>query len=282
MQDAATELVVFPAKRRARTRIARLPSVLATFTALVCLFLAAPILVVLLSSLTAADYVSFPPVGVSLRWYAEVLQSDEFATSLLVSLQVATVVAILASVIGVLAGLAIVRFRFIGRDFLNALFLSPLVIPAIVLGAAILQLYARAGIASSLFSLILGHLLIAAPYAIRLACTSLSGFDRKLELAAQNLGASPLKAFFRVTLPIVFPGIAGGAAFAFIISFEDVNLALFLSSAQTVTLPVRIFTYMSQESSPVISAAGSLLTIIVLVLALLIDRLVGLRRAFGK
>ena len=256
--------------------------VLALFAIVVCLFLIGPILVVLLSSLTAVDYVSFPPVGWSLRWYVEVMRSDEFANSLIVSFVVASVVGLVATVVGTLAALAITRLQFAGRDFLNSLFLSPLVLPGIVLGAAILQLYARAGIGSSLASLMFGHLLIALPYSIRLSCTSLAGFDRRLELAAQNLGASPLRAFVRITLPIVFPGIAGGAAFAFIISFEDVNLALFLSSPQTITLPVRIFTFMSQESSPIVSAAGSLLTIIVIVLAVVIDRLVGLKRAFGK
>lgn len=258
------------------------PMLLALFAMIVCLFLVAPMAVVLLSSLTAVDYVSFPPVGLSLRWYVEVMRSDEFVNSLTVSFVVAGAVGLVATVIGTLAALAITRLQFFGRDFLNSLFLSPLVLPGIVLGAAILQLYARAGIGSSLASLMLGHLLIALPYSIRLSCTSLAGFDRRLELAAQNLGASPMQAFLRVTLPIVFPGIAGGAAFAFIISFEDVNLALFLSSAQTITLPVRIFTFMSQESSPIVSAAGSLLTIIVIVLAVVIDRLVGLRRAFGK
>jgi putative spermidine/putrescine transport system permease protein len=282
IQDTAAPLDVVRETPRSRSQAGFAPALLSIFTVAVCIFLVAPIVVVLLSSLTAVDYVSFPPVGLSLRWYVEVLGSDEFTSSLLTSVQIATVVAVVATVIGTLAALAIVRLRFPGRDALNALFASPLVIPGIVLGAGILQLYARAGIASSLFSLVLGHLVIAVPYSIRLSCTSLMGFDQRLELAAQNLGATPLKSFLLVTLPIVFPGIAGGAAFAFIVSFEDVNLALFLSSAQTVTLPVRIFAYMSQESSPIISAAGSLLTIIVVVIAVVIDRLVGLRMAFGK
>lgn len=254
---------------------------LGAFVALVALFLLGPLIVVFLSSLTAAEYVSFPPEGLSLRWYAETFRSDEFVGSLLVSLRIAAIVAVVAGTIGVLAALALARWRFPGRDALNALFLSPLVVPGIVLGAAILQLYAHTGIASSTTALILGHVAIATPYAIRLTTASLVGLDAKLELAARNLGATPFTAFRRVTLPLILPGIAAGVAFAFIVSFEDVNLALFLAGPQSTTLPVRIFGTMSQESSPVVGAAGSLLALIVVGLALLIDRLVGLRTAFG-
>lgn len=265
-----------------RIRTSRSVSLLGIFTIAVCIFLVSPILVVFLSSLTTVEYVSFPPVGLSLRWYGEVLLNDEFSGSLLVSLRIAAMSAAIATTAGVLAAIGIVRLRFPGRDVLNSLFVSPLVIPGIVLGAAILQLYARSGVASSSFSLLLGHIAIGMPYVIRLMVGSLTGFDQRLELAAQNLGASPFTAFRRITLPILLPAIAGGAAFAFIISFEDVNLSLFLASPQATTFPVRIFTYMSQESSPIVSAAGSLLVLIVLVVAIVVDRIVGLARAMGK
>ena len=240
-----------------------------------------PLVVVFLSSLTRAEYVSFPPIGLSLRWYVAMFGNSEFVDSLLVSLRIAAIVAILAAVIGVLAALAMTRLEFRGRWLLNALFLSPLVVPGIVLGAAILVFYARTGMTSSTTSLILGHLAIATPYMIRLTTVSLVGFDTRLELAARNLGATPFTAFRRITLPIIMPGISAGIAFAFIVSFEDVNLALFLAGSQSITLPVRIFGYMTQESSPIIGAAGSLLALIVLAMAVVIDRLVGLRKAFG-
>ncbi|MCO5089578.1 ABC transporter permease [Bosea sp. (in: a-proteobacteria)] len=249
---------------------------LAGFTVMVCVFLVTPIAVVLLSSLTAAEYVTFPPQGLSLRWYVAVLQNEEFLGSLMVSLRVAAISSLIACVVGVSAAIGLVRLRFPGRGLVEGLFLSPLMIPGIVLGVAILQFYARSGLISSTASLIAGHLAITIPYVTRLAIGSLVGFDERLELAAQNLGASPLQAFRRITLPILFPAIAGAFAFAFIVSFEDVNLSLFLSSPQATTFPVRIYTYMSQESSPIISAASSLLVLIVLVVAIVIDRLVGL------
>ena len=256
-------------------------SLLGIYTTLVCLFMLGPLVVVFLSSLTRAEYVSFPPIGLSLRWYVAMFGNSEFVDSLLVSLRIAAIVAILAAVIGVLAALAMTRLEFRGRWLLNALFLSPLVVPGIVLGAAILVFYARTGMTSSTTSLILGHLAIATPYMIRLTTASLVGFDTRLELAARNLGATPFTAFRRITLPIIMPGISAGIAFAFIVSFEDVNLALFLAGSQSITLPVRIFGYMTQESSPIIGAAGSLLALIVLAMAVVIDRLVGLRKAFG-
>ena len=146
------------------------------------MFLLGPLAVVFLSSLSRAEYVSFPPVGLSMRWYAAMFSNSEFVDSLLVSLRIATVVAILSGVTGVLAALAMTRIEFRGRFLLNALFLSPLVVPGIVLGAAILQFYARSGMTSSTTSLILAHLAIATPYTIRLTTASLVGFDTRLEL----------------------------------------------------------------------------------------------------
>lgn len=278
MRSDADPVVAVPAIRRGERR---LPTLLGLYATLVCVFLLTPLVVVLLSSLSRAEYVSFPPVGLSIRWYEAMFGNSEFIDSMLVSLRVATIVAVVAGAIGVLAALAMTRLQFRGRWLMNALFLSPLVVPGIVLGAAILQFYARSGMTSSTTSLVLGHLAIATPYTIRLTTASLVGFDARLELAARNLGATPFTAFRRITLPLVMPGISAGIAFAFIVSFEDVNLALFLAGPQSITLPVRIFGYMTQESNPIVGAAGSLLAIIVLVVALVIDRLVGLRKAFG-
>ena len=140
---AASAPVARPAARRPRLTL------LGLYTCLVCVFLAGPIVVVFLSSLSSAEYVSFPPVGLSARWYVETFRNAEFFDSLLISLKIAAVVAVLAGAIGVLAALALNRLVFRGRDVLNALFLSPLVVPGIVLGAAVLQLYANTGVASS-------------------------------------------------------------------------------------------------------------------------------------
>jgi putative spermidine/putrescine transport system permease protein len=257
------------------------PTALGAFSVLVYLFVLAPIVVVLASSLTAADYTSFPPQGLSLRWYLEIPRHPEFLDSLRVSLVVAAATAALATALGTLAALALVRHRFRGRDLLNGLFLSPLMVPTVILGVALLQFYTLAGITRTPFSLICGHLVITVPYVVRLVSASLAGLDRTLELAAMSLGATPWQAFRRVTLPLARPGIVAGAAFAAITSFDDVSVALFLASPRAVTLPVRIFTYIEQTFDPLVTAVCSILIVLAAIAVAIIERLVGLGRLFG-
>lgn len=256
-------------------------SPLSLFTYGVFIFVLSPIVVVLLASVTAAEYTSFPPQGLSLRWYAAIAGQREFIESFWISVQVAVIACLVATALGVLSALALVRYRFPGRDALSTLFLSPLMLPTVVLGLALLQFYAAVGITRTPFSLVLGHAILTTPYVIRLVSASLSGFDRALELAAQNLGASPFTAFRRVTLPIISPGVIAGAAFAFIVSFDDVSVSLFLSSPGVVTLPVRIFSYLEQHFDPVVTAVCSVLIVIAALLIFLIERTLGLGKLFG-
>ncbi len=256
-------------------------SALGAWTALVYAFILSPIVVVLISSLTAADYTSFPPEGWSLRWYAEIPRHPEFLEALWVSLAVAALSAGLATGLGTLAALALVRYRFRGRAVLNALFLSPLMLPTVILGVALLQFYTRAGITRTPASLVCGHLIITVPYVVRLVAACLAGLDRSLELAAMSLGATPWKTFRAVTLPLTAPGIVAGAAFAAIVSFDDVNIALFLASPRAPTLPVRIFTYIEQTFDPLVTAVCSVLILLTLAGIVVIERSIGLGRLFG-
>ena len=259
----------------------RIPHPLAVYTALVCCFSPAAVVVILIESLTAANYVSFPPVGLSLRWYLEIPRRPEFIASITTSLVVATGAALASMALGSLAALALVRYRFAGRDMLQNLFLSPLSVPAIVLGIALLQFYAAYGIPRNMVTLALAHVLITSPYTIRLVSVSLTAFDRNLELAARNLGAGPWTAFRRITMPLIRPGMLAGLVFAFIVSFDDISVALFLSSVSSMTLPVRVFTYIEQMYDPFITAVSSVLILIVVVLAVIIERTVGLGKLFG-
>jgi putative spermidine/putrescine transport system permease protein len=255
--------------------------VLGLWTALVYAFVLAPIVVVLLSSLTAAEYTSFPPEGLSLRWYLAISEHPEFLDSFEVSLLVALVTGALATVLGTVAALVLVRQRFPGRDALNAFFLSPLMLPAVILGIALLQFYTMVGITRTPFALVCGHLVITVPYVIRLVSASLAGFDRSLELAAMNLGATPWQAFRRVTVPLIRPGIVAGATFAVIVSFDDVSVALFLAGPHSTTLPVRIFSYIEQTMDPLATAVCSVLIVIALAAVVIIERSIGLGRMFG-
>ena len=259
----------------------RRPSAVGVFSAAVYAFVMAPIAVVLVSSLTAAEYTSFPPHGVSLRWYLDIPKHPEFLESFRVSLIVAVITGALATVLGTLAALALVRYRFPGRDALNTFFLSPLMLPAVILGIALLQFYTMTGITRTPFSLIFGHLVITVPYVIRLVGASLAGYDRTLELAALNLGATPAQAFRRVTLPLIAPGVVAGGAFATIISFDDVSIALFLASPTAVTLPVQIFSYIEQTFDPLVTAVCSVLIVVTAAVIVLIERSIGLGRLFG-
>jgi putative spermidine/putrescine transport system permease protein len=255
--------------------------VLGVWTALVYAFVMAPIVVVLVSSLTAAEYTSFPPEGLSLRWYLEIPRNPEFVESFRVSLVVALVTGLLATPLGTLAALVLVRYQFGGRNALNAFFLSPLMLPAVILGIALLQFYTRVGITRTPFALVCGHLVITVPYVIRLVSASLAGFDRSLELAAMNLGATPWQAFRRVTLPLIRSGIAAGATFAVIVSFDDVSVALFLAGPHATTLPVRIFSYIEQTMDPLATAVCSVLIVLALGAVVIIERSIGLGRMFG-
>ena len=259
----------------------RRPRLLAVWTALVYAFVIAPIAVVLLASLTAAEYTSFPPEGLSLRWYLAIPEHPEFLESFRVSLLVALVTGAIATVLGTVAALVLVRQRFPGRDALNALFLSPLMLPAVILGIALLQFYTMVGITRTPFALVCGHLVITVPYVIRLVSASLAGFDRTLELAAMNLGATPWQAFRRVTIPLVRPGIVAGGTFAVIVSFDDVSVALFLAGPHSTTLPVRIFSYIEQTMDPLATAVCSVLIVVALAAVVVIERSVGLGRMFG-
>lgn len=245
-------------------------------TALVILFLLSPFVVTMLASLTTTEFVVFPPRGFTLRWYREILDHPEFIQSFFLSLGVAATTAAIATTIGTLAALALVRHRFPGRDLLQAFFLSPLMLPSVVLGVALLQFYSRIGLAASPVTLLLGHLVLTTPYVIRLVSASLAGFDRSLELAAAGLGATPLQVFTRVTLPIIRSGVLAGFAFAFVVSFDDLTIALFVVSTDVVTLPVRIFTYIQYAYDPLITSVSTLLILFAAAVMVVIERVLGI------
>jgi putative spermidine/putrescine transport system permease protein len=259
----------------------RVPTAIGAYTALICAFSIAPVVIILLESLTAATFVKFPPTGLSLRWYLEIPRRPEFVASLTTSLVVAALAAVGSTILGTLAGLALVRYRFVGREVLQGLFLSPLSLPAIVLGIALLQYYSTFAIPRNTATLVLAHVLFTCPYTIRLVSVSLTAFDANLERAARNLGASAWMAFRRVTMPLIRPGMVAGLVFAFIVSFDDISVSLFLASDRAMTLPVRVFTYIEQSSDPFITAVSSLLILIVVALAVVIEKTVGIGKLFG-
>jgi putative spermidine/putrescine transport system permease protein len=250
-----------------------------TYAAVAALLL--PLVVIVLTSFTTLGYVSFPPQGFTLRWYGEALRKREFLESFYLSLGIAAVTAVLAVVLGTPVAIAIARHRFIGRALVNAFFMSPLILPTVVIGIALLQFYNRIGMGATAGSLILGHVIITTPYAIRLVMASLTGLDPSVERAARSLGASPLRAFLAVTLPLIVPGIMAGGLFAFITSFDNVTLSVFLATPRMVTLPVRIYNLWDQPIYPWLVAICSMVILWTVLLIAVVERVVSVRGLFG-
>ena len=261
-----------------------LPARLAAWTLLggLLAFLFLPLLVVAGASLGPGDrpYVTFPPSGLSLHWYFAVPVQYWQAVGL--SLAVAAGTAVVSTAIALPAALGLVRGRFRGRALVELLLRAPLQIPYIVAGIAFLQTYyAVAAITGlqlrgSYAGLVLGHVFLATPYAIGSIAAVLARFNPRLEEAAANLGASPWRAFWRVTMPIILPGVYGGALYAFIVSFGEVPVALFLGGPERTTFPVEMFASMQFDFSPALLAVSTAMLMLSFAVLILIQRSIGL------
>jgi putative spermidine/putrescine transport system permease protein len=254
---------------------------LALWTVLVGLFVMLPLVFVLAVSLTPRAYISLPTEGISLRWYARLLSHPSFLESGLNSLLLAAVSAAAALMLGVLAALATVRWRFALRETVRIAVTAPLFVPMVMTGLAILMRASAAGWTDPPTRLFVGHVVLTLPYVVRTVSASLAGFDPNQELAAQNLGASPIKAFWLVTLPQLGPGVLAGGVFAFIVSFDNVGLSIFLTGATWRTLPVELFAYATTENDPMSAAVSVVMIVLSLAAVALLERLFGLQRLMG-
>lgn len=232
-------------------------------------YLLGPLLVIVAASFGDTGYLAFPPEGLSLRWYRSALGDARYLDGFLVSLRVAGAVALVSLVIGTAGAVALTRFVFPGRALLEALFLSPLVLPGLVLAVALTLFFAAHPVAPpGVPRLVLSHLLVGVPLVLRVMLPVLRRVDRSVEEAAQNLGASPLMAFVLVTLPAVRPGLFAAAALAFIFSFDEVEMALFVGSAREAPLTVVLYGAAQMAFDPTVAAVSSLLILLALVLML--------------
>jgi putative spermidine/putrescine transport system permease protein len=254
---------------------------LGAFSFLVCLFSVAPVAVIVLESFTATDYIVFPPQGLSFKWYVEFAKRGDFVDSALVSAVVALSSCLLATALGTMAALALERHQFPGRSALRALFMSPLSLPGIIFGLALLQFLAGHGLPRNTLALVLTHVVITMPFAIRFVSVSLLGIDPNVEKAARSLGADGWSTFWRVTFPLIRPGLVASVVFAFIISFDEVAASLFVSSPTAMTLPVRIFVYIDQNYDPLVTSVSSLLVFAAVIALFVIEKTVGMGRLFG-
>ena len=254
---------------------------LRVFSYLVVGVLLAPLLVILATSFTTLAYVAFPPVGFTLNWYVEALNRWEFVQSFYLSVEIALPTAVITTALGLPAAVGIVRYRFPGRDLANAFLLSPLILPTVVIGIAILQFYNRLSVGYDVRRSnprpCRDHLaLCRPPHRLRI-----TGLDPNVEWAAQTSVPHRSGVLVRVSIPVVFPAILAGAIFTFITSFDDVTMSLFLATPQMVTLPVRIFAFWDQPIVPWLIAICSIVIVWTIIPIVIIERAVSIRGLFG-
>jgi putative spermidine/putrescine transport system permease protein len=228
----------------------------------VLLFLVLPVLVIVPLSFSAGSFLTFPLPGLSLQWYQELFSSGPWQLSFRNSLVVAIATTILASILGTLAAMGLNRADFPAKSLVMALLISPMVVPIVIVGVGVYFFYAPLGLTGSLLGLTLAHTVLAVPFVLITVSATLAGFDHNLVRAAASLGAPPLLTFRRVVLPTLAPGVVSGAIFAFVTSFDEVVVALFLTGPGERTLPRQMFVGIRENISPVIAAAATLLILL--------------------
>jgi putative spermidine/putrescine transport system permease protein len=250
------------------------------FHGLFIAFILAPIVIVCLVAFTSEGYLSLPTNGLSLRWFRAIADYPEFVRALRDSLWLAALSSTIAVLFAVPAALAIARYRFRGREAVLGFFMSPLMIPHVVLGIAFLRFFTTIGIGGTFVGLVLSHIVIVMPFALRLVLAACTGMDRAVEHAAVSLGAGPITVFRRVILPLILPGLVSGWVLAFITSFDEVTMTVFIASPSTITLPVRMFLYIQDNIDPLVTSVSAALIFLTVIAMIILDRLVGLDRLF--
>lgn len=259
--------------------MARMPAVLnATFQAAIYVLLALPALIVIGASINTESLLSFPPKGFTLRWYAATFANTAFMQSLWLSTQLAVIATTLSLAAGVPAGYALARYRSPWRDLVQSTLMSPLVVPAVVFAIGLLQLLSLLGFSRTLLGLVLGHVIITLPYVVRNMTAAFVLFDPALEQAARNLRANPWQVVRRVTLPVLLPSVLSSAVFAFVTSFGNLTVSIFLGGPGRTPLPVQIFAYVDQSIDPMIAAVSTIVILVTLAVIFLVERLVGLQK----
>lgn len=228
----------------------------------VLLFLIAPILVIIPLSFNSVPFFTYPMPELSLRWYEEFFLTARWQGALYHSLVVAVAVTLLSTVFGTLAALGLSRPNFPWRTAVMGLVISPMIVPVVITAVAVYFFYADIGLLNSYTGLILAHTTLATPFVVIAVTATMIGFDHSLARAAAGLGAPPIAVFLKVILPLILPGVASGALFAFITSFDEVVVALFVASAEQRTLPMVMFSGIREQISPTIIAAATVLILV--------------------
>jgi len=255
---------------------------LAIYLSVLMVFILGPVVVTISMSFTSKDYLSFPPAGFSLRWYDQVLSSDLFLGALSLSITAALLVTAVVLAVAIPASYAIVRYRFRGHGVLGSLYNSPLLLPQLIVGICLLQFLSFLKIGTGLGPLVLGHAIVAFPFALRFITSGLHGYGRSMEDAATNLGSGALTTFSRITFPILKAPLISAALFAFLVSFDNVNISIFLTRSPQVTAPVLLFDLLEAGQDPSIAAFSAIFLLMAVATILVLHKVVWLQTIIGR
>ncbi|MCO5976158.1 ABC transporter permease [Ideonella oryzae] len=244
----------------------------------VLLYLLLPILVIMPLSFSASSFLAYPMPGWSLQWYQNLFTSEEWGRATKNSFIVAPAATLLATTLGTLTAVGLARVNFPGKGLLMSVLIAPMVVPIVVVGVACYLFFARLGLADTYTGLIVVHAALGAPFVVTTVLATLQGFNHNLVRASLSLGAGPVQTFFRVTLPVIAPGVISGALFAFATSFDEVVVTLFIAGPDQVTLPRQMFTGIRENINPTIAAVATLLILFTTALMLVLEWIRGRRR----
>ncbi|KVC18289.1 polyamine ABC transporter permease, partial [Burkholderia pseudomultivorans] len=228
---------------------------------LTLLYLILPVLAIVPLSFSSSTFLVYPIPGFSTRWYENLIASDEWRMAAKNSFIVAPSATVVATVLGTLAAIGLTKADFRGKGLLMAVLLSPMIVPVVVVGVGMYLFFAPLGLANTYTGLIAAHAALGVPFVVTTVAATLQGFNHNLVRASLSLGANPVTTFFRVTLPVIAPGVMSGALFAFATSFDEVVVTLFLAGADQTTLPRQMFTGIRENISPTIAALATILII---------------------
>ncbi|MEQ8707741.1 MAG: ABC transporter permease [Rhodospirillales bacterium] len=255
---------------------------LVTAAVLAMAFLIAPLVVVVAISFTANSILRFPPEGFSFRWYEAIMDNPQFIEALFNSLEIAVIVAVVSTLLGTTTAIGIFRHRFYGRTVLLNLVLSPLMLPQLILAISLLIWLSQLGLTGSILAMLIAHVIVTLPFVVRLVLVSLERVDPNIERAAQISGASPLTVFLKVTIRLIFPGMFAGAAFAFIMSFDNIVVSLFFTTPRLMTLPVEIYAYLENADDPLITSVSAVVIFMIVAMLIVIEKTVGFSNSFAS
>lgn len=250
------------------------------FNSVVYLFLLLPLIVVIITSFGEGNRAVFPTHGFTLKWYSEALHNVDFFESVFISLKIAVVSTLISAVLGTMVSLYFWKTKGRLKEIFELVFMAPMVVPTVVYAVAFLMAFSSWKFVVPYWKLVLSYCAIQIPYVIRSVTAALYGLDVSFEEASLVLGARPMKTLYKVTLPCIKRGIISGIIFAFVVSFDEAVIIMFLRNASTVTYPLRLYTHITEQFSPMVSAFSAVFILISFVVIYVIERIFGLSNMY--